>query len=293
MIDLAISVSDRPVALDHYRYVETHAWWLGTFGVHQHLTEHVLRHWVPVQPGREWVLDHELTGEQRWLTGSAEAARADGFDLRDVAPTGRFRALHGEYDTLRGGDTDDADRSEHDYTSDLDTARADTRRLNGNRRAESAGGCGLPPRPPRRGSWQVPTAAFFGQLPRDPAVLLARLQEDNPGSWFGPFAAAVTSLRTGLVPADLREALYRAVCGLPGVSVNEQAWNVDGHECIAIVHDVGRTRTELMVDRNDGRFVGERDTLRVDSRCGLRAGTVISTTAVRSGVVEAVGVRPR
>lgn len=258
MIDLAIAVSDRPVAPDHYRYVETHAWWLGTFGVHQHLTEHRLRHWVPAQPGREWVLDHELTGAQRWLSGSAEQARADGFDLRDVAPTGRFTAPYGAYDT--GGH-------------------------------ETTGGCARRGQPPR-GSWQAPTAAFFGRLPRDEVVLLAQLREDNPGSWFGPFAAAVTALRTGLVPADLRKALYRALTGLPAVTVAERIWNVDGQACVALVHDAGRTRTELMIDRRDGQFAGERDTVRSDARCGLRAGTVISTTAVRVAVVAEAGSRP-
>ena len=49
MLDPVIAVSDRPVAPHQYRYVETHAWWLGTFGPHQHLTEHRLRQWVPAR----------------------------------------------------------------------------------------------------------------------------------------------------------------------------------------------------------------------------------------------------
>jgi hypothetical protein len=93
VLDLAIAVSDRSMAPDQYRYVETHAWWLGTFGPHQHLTEHRIRQWVPARPEREWVLDRELTGAQTWLMGSAQEAAEDGFDLRDVAPVGRFRAL--------------------------------------------------------------------------------------------------------------------------------------------------------------------------------------------------------
>ena len=121
--------------------------------------------------------------------------------------------------------------------------------------------------------------------------VITRLREDNPGSWFGPFAAAVTALRTGLVPADLRAALYRALTALPDVSLRD-AVNVDGRRCMAIVHDVGRTRTELMIDPDDGQFAGERDTLRSDSRSGLRAGMVISSTAVRTAVVDDVGKLP-
>jgi hypothetical protein len=247
------------MAPEQYRYVETHAWWLGTFGPHQHLTEHRIRQWVPARPEREWVLDRELTGAQTWLMGSAQEAAEEGFDLRDVAPVGRFRARYGEFRT--------------DDPAELDHF------------------CG--PATPRRGSWQSPTPQFILGLPTDPATLLARLQEDNPGSWFGPFAAAVTTLRTALVPAELRAAFYRALTGLPEVTLQEHVLNVDGVQCLAIVHDAGRTRTELLIDPVDGQFAGERDTLRTDSRCGLREGTVISTTAVRTALVDAPGDIPR
>jgi hypothetical protein len=265
LLDIAIAVSDRPVAPDQYAYAETHAWWLGTFGPHQHLTEHRLRQWVPARPERDWMLDRELTGAQTWLIGSAEQARDDGFDLRDVAAVGRFRAPYGNFDTAQNG--------------------------NGNGNGELDTVC-TTPAPRRRGSWQSPTSEFFARLPRDPVALLDQLREDNPGSWFGPFTAAVTALRTCLVPAPLRAAFYRALTGLTDVRVDEAAVNVDGQQCLALVHDAGRTRTELMIDPEDGQFAGERDTLRSDSRCGLRAGTVISTTAVRTGVVDAIGVRP-
>jgi hypothetical protein len=262
--DLAIAVSDRPMASHQYRYVETHAWWLGTFGPHQHLTEHRLRQWVPARPEREWVLERELTGAQTWLTGSAEEARDDGFDLRGIVPVGRFRAPYGDFDA--GPDAE--------LGLDLDTTFC------------------ARPRPPRRGSWQSPTPEFLQRLPRDPAALLARLREDNPGSWFGPFAAAVTALRTALVPAELRAAFFRALSALPGVHIGDEALNIDGQACLAIVHDAGRTRTELLLDPADGQFAGERDTVRADSRCGLPAGTVISTTAVRTAVVDAAGELP-
>lgn len=274
MLDPAIAVSDRPVAQHQYRYVETHAWWLGTFGPHQHLSEHRLRQWIPARPECPWVLERELTGAQTWLTGSAEEAVADGFDLRSIAPVGRFSAPYGEFDTDLGADLDDEDLGST---------------LHGQFHSAL---CAPAPRPPRRGSWQSPTTEFLQRLPRDPQVLLDRLREDNPGSWFGPFNAAVTALRTTLVPAELRAAFYRALVALPGVSIDEDVANVDGHASVAIVHDAGRTRTELMVDPVDGQFAGERDTLRADSRCGLRAGTVISSTAVRTAVVDAPGIRP-
>ena len=141
---------------------------------------------------------------------------------------------------------------------------------------------------PRRvaGSWQSPTREFFSRLPRDPEVLVHRLREENTGSWFGPFAAGVTALRTCLVPADLRAALCLALACLPGVRATEGVENVDGVACLALVHDAGRTRTELMLSPDDGQFAGERDTVRTGSRTGLAAGTVISSTAVRTTVVD-------
>ncbi len=272
MLDLALAVSDRSVRPDQYRYVETHAWWLGTFGPHQFLTEQRLRMWVPRRTERDWLLVRELTGAQQWLTGSAEQAADDGFDVRDVAPVGRFTAAHGVFDHSAGY---------QDYDVDLD--------LDLDLRFDEARCAGAPV--PPRGSWKAPTPEFFARLPLDPQQLLAQLVEDNPGAWFGPFAAAVTALRTGLVPAPLRAALYKALTGLPGVGIGRAA-NLDGLDCLALVHDAGPTRTELMVDPTDGRFAGERDTVRADSRSGLPTGTVISTTAVRTAVVDGPGLRP-
>jgi hypothetical protein len=282
LLEPAIAVSDRPVAQHQYRYVETHAWWLGTFGPHQHLSEHRLRQWVPARFERDWVLDRELTGAQTWLTGSAEEAVADGFDLHDLAPVGRFRAPYGEFRT----DLLDRELDDMDDLADLAGLADDLRGDSGRRFCTSS------PRQPRRGNWQSPNPEFISRLPRDPADLLARLHEDNPGRWFGPFTAAVTALRTALVPADLRASFYAALTRLDDVRVVDNAVNIDGHACLAIVHDAGRTCTELMIDPSDGQFAGERDTVRSDSRSGLPAGTVISTTAVRTGVVNAPGELP-
>lgn len=256
MPDLAIEASDRPLRSDQYVYVETHAWWMGTFGRHSHLTEHRVRQWVPARGDREWVLDRELTGNQEWLAGSAEEAADEGFDLRDVAPAGRFRAVHGRFH-----DSDD-------------------------------GFCGPTTDGPPRGNWQAPTREFFARLPRDAEALRTRLLDENPGNWFGPFTAGVTILRTCLVPADLRAMLYLAMARLPHVTAVDGVDNVDGRPCLALVHDAGRTRTELMISPTDGQFAGERDTLRMDARCGLPAGTVISSTAVRTAVVDGAGDLP-
>ncbi len=202
------------------------------------------------------MLEREVTGAQEWLNGSAEAALADGYDLRAAAPVGRFRARHGAFDAL--------DEERH---------------------------CGLA-RIGRRGAGRRRPASSSPGSRAIPEALVQRLREENTGSWFGPFAAGVTALRTCLVPADLRAALCLALACLPGVRAAEGVENVDGVACLALVHDAGRTRTELMLSPVDGQFAGERDTVRTGSRSGLAAGTVISSTAVRTAVVDAEGATP-
>jgi hypothetical protein len=58
------------------------------------------------------------------------------------------------------------------------------------------------------------------------------------------------------------------------------------------VHDDGPTRTELLVDPDDGSFAGECDTLRVASRLGLAVGTVVLCTTVVGSVVDTLGGLP-
>jgi hypothetical protein len=238
LLEPAVRTADRPLGPDQYRYVATRGWWLGSFGTSAgmllHLTEQWIRQWIPAHPEREWLLDREVTGRVRWLTGSGEEARDFYAALDDLAP----------------------------------------------RR--------------RPGSWHAPTAEFLARLPRDPAALLARLCADGPEGRTAaqPFARAIGALRSGLVPADLRAALYSALVTLPAVSVDEKATDLDGNPRMALVHDDGPTRTELLVDPDDGNFAGECDTLRTPSRLGLEVGTVVLCTAVGSAVVDTLGGLP-
>jgi hypothetical protein len=258
LLEPSVRTADRPLGPDQYRYVATRGWWMGSFGTSAgmllHLTEQWIRQWIPARPERDWLLDREVTGRVRWLTGSAREAAAEGFDLADAVPTGRYRAAHG------------------DYYAALD---------------------GLAPRR-RPGSWHAPTTEFLAGLPRDPQALLTRLCADGPEGRAAsqPFARAVGAMRSGLVPADLRAAFYAALVTLPAVSVDGCAKDLDSNARMAFVHDDGPTRTELFVDPADGGFAGERDTLRTRSRLGLAAGTVVLCTTVVSTVVDTIGGVP-
>jgi hypothetical protein len=258
LLEPAVRTADRPLGPDQYRYIATRGWWMGSFGTSTglllHLTEQWIRQWVPARPDRDWMLDREVTGRVRWLTGSAEEADDEGFDPAAGVPTGRFRATHG------------------DFYAGLDD---------------------LPARP-RTGTWHTPTTAFLACLPRDPRALLARLGADGPEGRTAsqPFARAMGALRSGLVPADLRGALYAALTALPAVKLDEHAIDCTGDPRLALVHDDGPTRTELIIDPVDGAFAGERDTLRTASRLGLAAGTVVLCTAVTTCVVDTLGGLP-
>ena len=258
MHEPAVRTVDRPLGPDQYRYIATRGWWMGSFGTSGgmllHLTEQWVRQWIPARPEREWLLDREVTGRVQWLTGSAREADQEGFDLAGAVPTGRYRAAHG------------------DFYAALDD---------------------LAPRR-RPGTWHAPTVEFLARLPRDPTALLARLCADGPEGRTAsqPFARAVGALRSGLVPADLRAALYDALVDLPAVKLDENAADLDGNARIALVHDDGPTCTELLVDPTDGGFAGECDTLRTASRLGLAVGTVVLCTTVVSAVVDTLGGLP-
>ncbi len=136
LLEPSVRTADCPLGPDQYRYVATRGWWMGSFGTSAgmllHLTEQWIRQWVPAHPERDWLLDREVTGRVRWLTGSAREAADEGFDLANAVPTGRYRAAHG------------------DFYAALDHL--------------------APRRKP--GTWHTPTTEFLARLPRDPQALL-------------------------------------------------------------------------------------------------------------------------
>ena len=257
MLELAIRTSDEPIAPGRYRHTATHAWWMGTYfsadDVHFHYSEHLLQQWTPTDPAQDWLLDRELTGQVRWLSGNGAEALEAGFDIADQWPTGRFRAPWGDFYADLHGHTPAA----------------------------------------RPGSWATPTPGFLAALPRDPQELLQRLIADSPPGrgYTGPFQSAVDALRTCLVPAELRAAIYTALRRLPVVTLGE-ARNLDDEPHPALIHDDGPVRSELLISPVDGQYAGERDTVRRAGRVGPPAGTVIAETAVASSVVDGLGSLP-
>ena len=143
------------------------------------------------------------------------------------------------------------------------------------------------------GDWPQPSTGFLASLPRDAGQLYDRLRQDTAGRGQDPelemLGYVADVLRDGLVPADLRAALYRALAKVPGLEITEQVANLDGHKGTAYGISGAGTRHDVIVDPATGQFIGERQ---IDEKgaSGVPAGTVIDYTSVSNPtVVDKIG----
>jgi len=254
-----ISSSDPALGPTQFRYVGTHAWWMATTSANKqsfsYLAENLLETWVPADQKQDWLWRRDVTGKRKWVQGTEEQARAAGYPIDEAAwPEGEWRAPCGDFFAKEEGKQP----------------------------------CTEP------GSWQRPTPEFLAGLPRDPAQLFARLKADAPGNKRGDaevLVLAADTLRSGLIPADLRAALYRALGRLPGLEITEQVANLDGRKGTAYGVNDGDIRQEIIVDPTTGEFIGERETA-ARNLDGLPADTVMTYTSVTTAIVDTMGTRP-
>ncbi|MEV6927214.1 CU044_5270 family protein [Dactylosporangium sp. NPDC051485] len=148
------------------------------------------------------------------------------------------------------------------------------------------------------GGWQMPTPQFMADLPRNPTRLLDRIYHDSAGHGRSrdqeAFVLVGDILRSGIVPADLRAALFSAAALIPGVRLAADTANLDGRQGVAVTStEGGNTRVELIFDSSTGEVIGEREVvLRDGYRPGLSRGTTIRYTTVSRQVVGAMGATP-
>lgn len=102
------------------------------------------------------------------------------------------------------------------------------------------------------------------------------------------FERIVEVLRTGIVPAAQRAALYEALALIPGVTSTDDVANLDGKVGVAI----GRTevlrggmRSEIILDPSTGLVIGERE-ITTYALFGLGYNQPFSHTAIETRVVE-------
>jgi hypothetical protein len=145
-----------------------------------------------------------------------------------------------------------------------------------------------------KGAWYNgrPTEWGFDNLPRDPQQLLNYIYRVTAGAGVSPDGEALVfiadTLRTGVVPAGLRAALYEAVAGIPGVTITDRTATLDGRTGIAFGRDEGNgLRQEIIIDPDTGLLIGEREVLlRGGVLPGVPAGESMGWTAVTTTVVD-------
>jgi hypothetical protein len=248
-----INAVDEPLGPGEYRYISTHAWWMSTAYEYSYLAENLLETWVPADETQEWLWRRDVTGARKWLAGTEPEAQAANIPLEDMGwPEGEWQAPCGDW-----------------------FAEEEQRKP-----------CSI------RGSWQSPNAEFMASLPREPEELYDRLRDDVGDRGEAHMVIYVADiLRSGLVPADLRAALYRVLARVPGLEITEQVANLDGAKGTAYGISQDGIRHEVIIDPATGQFIGERQ-ITEKGFAGIPAGTVIDYTSVTTAVVPGMGVRP-
>ena len=140
-----------------------------------------------------------------------------------------------------------------------------------------------------KAAFNSPTPAYLAALPRDPKQLFERLRAESGGDeGFDLLLRISQGMDTGLVPADLRKALYRALAYLPDITSTEHVADQAGRagQAFGVVAD--GLRLDVIIDPATGQYLGTREVL-VDGRHGVAAGTVLANSSLTSKVVGATG----
>ena len=138
-----------------------------------------------------------------------------------------------------------------------------------------------------------PMEEAISTAPRDPEDLLEmiydyqRAQGNEDALYEEAFGTVAETMRTGVIPADLRAALYQAAALIPGVTVVDREATLDGRSGVSLGMKTSRydARQEMIIDPATGRLIGEREILLEDVG-GIPAGTATGWTAVTTSVVD-------
>ncbi|MFC8038159.1 CU044_5270 family protein [Paenarthrobacter sp. NPDC057355] len=137
----------------------------------------------------------------------------------------------------------------------------------------------------------TPLAEAFETFPREPEKLLQLIYDRTKGK--GPSAESealttiASALRTGVIPADLRAAMYKAAALIPGIVVADKQATLDGQQGVAlgVYFADGKFRDDIIVDPETGQLIGER-TVYLVAESGIPANTAAAWTSVRTSVVD-------
>jgi hypothetical protein len=103
-------------------------------------------------------------------------------------------------------------------------------------------------------------ADWYATLPRDPEKLLAVLMKDSHHyapveRYFAVEEAVGPVLKSGVAPADIRAAIFRALAREPQVKIATGVPPIDGQPAVGI--RMGRTE-QLLFSKSTGQYVGTR-----------------------------------
>lgn len=262
LLRAADNVKPEPkVGPGQYRYVGQAGWNTSSGGMAEsNELLYVIRYermtetWAPADPTEEWLERRTTTGKLEWLEGDQE----EHGDLarRDLPKGGERQATCGDF--YRGSGPVDM----------------------------CAGG------------WEAPRPKWVAKLPKDPKSLLEQLRKDvtwRPGGRTRDdlaFEKAMHALSSGMLPAKVRATLYRALALMPAIEITKDEVSLDGRRGTALgMKSLGLTRTDLIVNRETGEFIGVR-TIVLRDFGGLEKGDVKEDSANVTAVVDEMGQLP-
>lgn len=136
-------------------------------------------------------------------------------------------------------------------------------------------------------------AEQLAALPRDPALLLQKIYDDNgtagPSRDGEALVWIADRLRSGTIPADVRSLFYATAALIPGVTITEEQATLNGRTGTAIGRDEDASgfRQDIVIDPDTGAFIGERQVV-LSPVADMPAGTATGSTSVTTTVVDSV-----
>ncbi len=185
------------------------------------------------------------------------------------------------YRRNRTGDKQWLIGSQQDYPADLPSS------LEPEGEWRSEGGRALADKVPV--SFRNPTPEYIAALPRDPRALYEKLRGEASGKEDRSLLLMVTDgLDSGMYPADVRSAIFKALAFLPRLEIVDRTAVLDSRQGTALGITEGDTTTQIVVNPETGDYLGSR-TVQARDAHGLKAGTVLGITAITTRVVSAMG----
>ena len=246
-----ITYSDPKIGPGHFRYVRDQVWGGGVSGdPSKPLTDQATTTWQPAKWTDQWLRRDSVLGS---LT-----VRAD--ESGQIVAAGPEQKPSLRDNDVRAGCADfDAVDPQHSG--------------------------GRLPCVDQKGSWLTPTPDWLASLPKDAVALATKLKAETPSD-VSPLYMAVQALKTGVVPADIRPILYRALTYLPGdASGTKDVANLDGKLGFAIGVVKQGVVDEILIDPSDGTYLGERQYEPAND-------SIFLISAMRYGVVDKLGGTP-